>query len=196
MHYSLQGPDLPLTEFSLPELRLWYPMNGYEQELIVPQDTVEFLKQRAVEHEVGHLVVAAHHKAVLFGIGLGFLPERGIGSFFIQAVYGWENCPTETQCVVAAAGPAADLLYLGSIDEQAASGDLADIERMSGSRSLEPHLTAAKEILLKYSKEMKWASDLLRKEMTAGMERSFEPLPNGRLVAMLVDAQQLSACPY
>ena len=67
---------------------------------------------------------------------------------------------------------------------------------MSGSRSLEPHLTAAKEILLKYSKEMKWASDLLRKELTDGLERNFAPLPNGRLVAMLVDAQQLSACPY
>ena len=171
-------------------------MNGWDQELIVPSEIVDFLISSAVEHEVCHLIAAAHYQAVLFGIGIGFLPERGTGGVFIQAIYGWENCPVETQCIVAAAGPAADMLFRGSIDDSAASGDLADIERMTGVRSLEPHLSAAKELLSRYPKEIAWASDLLRNELASGNERNFERLPNGKLVAMIVDAEQLRACPY
>jgi hypothetical protein len=162
----------------VPALRLWYSMNGWDQELIIPGEVVDSLMLPAVEHEIGHIIAAAHFQAVLFGIGVGFLPERGKDGIYFQAVYGWENCPLENQCVVAAAGPAADLLYRGAVDERAAIGDLADIERMTGVRALEPHLTAAKEILSRYPDEIAWASDMLRKELRSDVERNFIRLPN------------------
>ncbi len=53
----------------MPELRLWYPMDGWDQELIVPAETVDFLALKGVEHEIGHIIAAAHYQAVLFEIG-------------------------------------------------------------------------------------------------------------------------------
>jgi hypothetical protein len=171
-------------------------MNGWDQELIIPGDVIDSLMFPAVEHEIGHIIAAAHCQAMLFGIGVGFLPERGKDGIYFQAIYGWENCPVETQCVVAAAGPAADLLYRVAIDKKDATGDLADIERMTGVRALEPYLTAAKEILSRYPDEITWASNLLRKELTSDAQRNFIRLPNGKLVALLVTEEQLRACPF
>ena len=77
----------------------------------------------------------------------------------LQAIYGWEAVPVETKCIVLAAGPAADLLYRGGVDDGGASGDLNDIEALSGVRSLEPYLNRATELLLNYRNEIAWVAE-------------------------------------
>lgn len=115
----------------------------------------------AVEHEVGHIVAAAHFGVIPIGIGIGLIPERS-QSFHFQVVYGWEGWSTETRCIVSAAGPAADLIYRGAVNEAGASGDLNDIEALTGLRSLEPYLLKAQEILSKYNNEIVWTAAQLR----------------------------------
>ncbi|MGC2465339.1 MAG: hypothetical protein WA517_09100 [Candidatus Acidiferrum sp.] len=138
-------------------LRLWLPMNDGEQEIIVPGQYVEEIMLPAAEHEAGHIIAAYHLKARVLGIAVGFLPERGQAGMFLQALYGWEGTPQESElefeCIVKAAGPAADLLFRGGFTERAASGDLADIKDMTGRAELEPFLGKAKAILSGYAKE-------------------------------------------
>jgi hypothetical protein len=55
-------------------LKLLMSGNGWEQELFVPAAFVRSVILPAVEHEVGHIVAAAHFGAVVFGIGFG--PNR------------------------------------------------------------------------------------------------------------------------
>lgn len=69
----------------------------------------------------------------------------------------------ETRCIVLAAGPAADLLYRGRIDEGGASGDLDDIARLTGTRFLEPYLERATELLSGYRSEIAWVTERLRR---------------------------------
>ncbi len=171
------------------------PGNGWEQELFVPTDFVRSIILPAVEHEIGHIVAAAHFGAVIFGIGLGFIPERSADGMFFQAIYGWEECPVETQCVVMAAGPAADLLYRGRIDDGGAKGDLDDIEALSGVRSLEPHLSQATELLSGYRSEIAWVAERLRAGLTDGQWKRMVRLPNGRMVALFIDEAKLRECP-
>jgi hypothetical protein len=99
-------------------LKLLMPGNGWDQEVLIPTEFVRTVILPAVEHEIGHIVAAAHFGAVIFGIGVGFIPERSTDGMLFQAIYGWEECPAETQCIVKAAGPAADLLYRGRIDDE------------------------------------------------------------------------------
>lgn len=103
-------------------VRLLIPGNGWEQEVFVPAEIVHSMVLPAVEHEIGHIVAAAHFGAMVFGIGLGPISERSTEGWFFQAIYGWEAVSVETKCIVFAAGPAADLLYRGSVDERGASG--------------------------------------------------------------------------
>lgn len=103
-------------------LKLLMPRNGWEQEVFVPADFVVSVILPAVEHEIGHIVAAAHFGAMIFGIGLGPISERSTDGWFFQAIYGWEAVPVETKCIVFAAGPAADVLYRGRVDDRGASG--------------------------------------------------------------------------
>jgi len=135
--------------------------SGGECEAFVPADFVESVLLPAVEHEVGHIVAAAHFGAIPIGIGIGLIPECS-QSFHFQAVYGWEGWSTETRCIVSAAGPAADLIYRGAVNEAGASGDLNDIEALTDLRSLEPYLLKAQEILSKYNNEIVWTAAQLR----------------------------------
>jgi hypothetical protein len=176
-------------------LKLLMPINGWEQEVFVPADFVLSLILPAVEHEIGHIVAAAHFGAMIFGIGLGPISERSMDGWFFQAVYGWESVPVETKCIVLAAGPAADLLYRGRVDDQGASGDLDDIEVLSGVRSLEPYLNCATELLSGYRNEIVWVAERLRAALTDGKWRRMTRLPNGRLVALFIDEAKLRECP-
>ena len=176
-------------------LKLLMPFNGCEQEVVVPAEFVLSVILPAVEHEIGHIVAAAHFGALIIGIGLGPISERSTDGWFFQAVYGWEEAPAETRCIVLAAGPAADLLYKGCIDEGAASGDLNDIEGLTGTRSLEPYLDRATELLMGYRSEIAWVAERLRAALTDGEWRRMVRLQNGRLVALFIDEPTLRECP-
>ncbi len=177
------------------DLRLLLPFQGEEQELFIPAQFVEATILPSVEHEVGHIVAAAHYAAVLIGIGVGFVQKAGRNGMFFQAVYGWENISKEVECVVKAAGPAADLLFRGRIDDAGASGDLADIELLSGTQSLEPYLSQAEDILNRYRPKILWLSARLRAALLDGQWRRMVPLPNGRMIAFFVDRADFEECP-
>lgn len=176
-------------------LKLLMPCNGWDREVFVPSEIVVSLVLPAVEHEIGHIVAAAHFDALIIGIGLGPISERSTDGWFFQAIYGWEAAPVETKCIVLAAGPAADLLYRGRIDERGASGDLNDIEGLSGTRSLAPYLDRATELLSGYRSEMAWVAERLRAALTDGEWRRMIRLPNGRLIALFIDEATLRECP-
>lgn len=176
-------------------LKLLMPGNGWEQEIFIPAEFVSSVILPAVEHEIGHIVAAAHFGAMIVGIGFGPISERSTDGWFFQAIYGWEAVPLETKCIVLAAGPAADLLYRGSVDDRGASGDLNDIEALSGLRSLEPYLNRAVDLLSDYRNEIVWIAERLRAALTDGEWRRMIRLPNGRLVALFVDEAKLRECP-
>jgi hypothetical protein len=176
-------------------LKLLMSGNGWEQEVFVPADFVLSVILPEVEHEIGHIVAAAHFGAMIFGIGLGPISERSTDAWFFQAIYGWESVPVETKCIVFAAGPAADLLYRGRVDDRGASGDLNDIEALSGVRSPEPYLNRATELLSGYRTEIVWVAERLRAALTDGEWRRMIRLPNGRLVALFIDEVNLRECP-
>ena len=176
-------------------LNLLMPFDGGEQEVFVPAEFVRSVILPAVEHEIGHIVAAAHLGALIIGIGLGPISERSMDGWFFQAIYGWETAPVETRCIVLAAGPAADLLYRGRIDEGGASGDLDDIARLTGTRSLDPYLERATELLSGYRSEIAWVAERLRTALTDGESRRMIRLPNGRLVALFIDEPTLRECP-
>jgi hypothetical protein len=176
-------------------LKLLMPGNGWEREVFISAEFVRSVILPAVEHEIGHIVVAAHFGAVVFGIGLGPISERSTDGWFFQAIYGWETASAETRCIVLAAGPAADLLYRGRIDDGGANGDLNDIEALTGVRALEPHLNRAAELLSGYRREIACVSERLRKALTDGQWRRMIRLPNGRLVALFINEAELRECP-
>lgn len=171
------------------------PFDGWDQEVFVPAEFVLSEIFPAVEHEIGHIVAAAHFGAVLFGIGLGPISERSSQGWFFQAIYGWETAPVDTRCIVLAAGPAADLLYRGRIDKRGASGDLDDIAGLTGTRSLEPYLGRATDLLSRYCNEIAWVAERLRSALTDGEWRRMIRLPNGRLVALFINEPTLRECP-
>jgi hypothetical protein len=176
-------------------LRLLLPFQGGEQEVFVPAEFVESVILPGVEHEVGHIVAAAHYGATLVGIGVGLVRKEGRNGMFFQAAYGWEGVSKEVECVVKAAGPAADLIFRGQIDEEGASGDLTDIAQISGKRSLEPYLSQAQELLNRYRPEIEWLSARLRTALLDGQWRRMIPLPNGQMIALFVNESDLEECP-
>jgi hypothetical protein len=183
------------AEPQITALKLLMPGNGWDQEIFIPAEFVSSVILPAVEHEICHIVAAAHFGAVIIGIGVGFIPERSTDGMFFQAIYGWEECPAETQCIVKAAGPAADLLYRGRIDDGGAKEDLNDIEALSGVRSLEPYLSQATELLSGYRSEITWVAERLRASLSDGQWRRMIRLPNGRMVALFIDEATLRECP-
>lgn len=79
----------------------------------------------AAEHEAGHIIAAHHFKARVLGIAAGFLPEEK--TMFLQALYCWgEEASVETQCIVKAAGMAADMLFMRSTNEKGTIEDLKE----------------------------------------------------------------------
>jgi hypothetical protein len=180
---------------TIPDLRLVFEFQGREQELSIPAEFVTAVILPAVEHEVGHVVAAAHHGATIIGIGVGFVNKRGRNGIFFQAVYGWEEVTKEVECIVKAAGPAADLMFRGQIDNDGASGDLADIEQLSGQKSLDAYLAPAQEILARYQPEIGWLSARLRASLVDGKRRVMISLPNGQMTALFIDQEDLEQCP-
>jgi hypothetical protein len=180
---------------TVPDLRLIVKFQGREEELLIPAEFVRAVILPGVEHEVGHVVAAAHHGATILGVGVGFIQRPGRSGVFFQAVYGWEEVSAEIQCVVKAAGPAADLMFRGRIDDAGASGDLDDIEGLSGMKSLEPYLSEAQAILNRYRPEVGWLSARLRTALLDGQRRTMVLLPNGQSTAFFIDQRDLEDCP-
>jgi len=140
--------------------------NGKEQEILVPAVYVNTIMIPAAGHEAGHAVVAHHYCARVIGIAVGFIPERTDQGVLVHTIYeDKSDWSTETRCVVKAAGPAADLLISGAINEQGASGDLQDIQALTGSASLEPYLSTAKEILAARREQLACITAALRQKL-------------------------------
>jgi hypothetical protein len=175
-------------------LKFWLPMNGYEQEIIVPSEYVESIIEPAVGHEAGHIIAAHHLNARVLGIALGFLPERSQQGMFLQALYGWKDATVEARCVVMAAGPAADILFRDGLDERGASGDLQDIEALTGQAAFGPFLDAAKNILARYTSEFSRITNALRHSLELERERRLGLLPTNRIGTLLLDEAQLMSC--
>jgi hypothetical protein len=175
-------------------LRFWLPLNGYEQEIIIPAEYVESIIVPGAEHEAGHIIAAHHYGGRVLGIGIGFIPELEKRGMFLQALYQWKDWSIETQCVVKASGPAADILYFRGFSEAAASGDLRDIEELTGKASLEPYLGMAQEILVGYSTQLKGIATLLRESLENFEERTLGLLPDYRIGTLLVDETLLMQC--
>jgi hypothetical protein len=176
-------------------LTFWLPLpNGMEREVIIPAEYVESIMIPAAEHEAGHIIAAHHYGARVFGIAVGFIPEYNQQGIFLQALYGSKDWSVETQCIVKAAGPAADLLYDHPHNEQTVSGDINDIEALTGEACLEPYLTQAKEILAGYSHEFHRMTTALHESMGSIEERTLGRLPDNRVGALLLDEKQLMEC--
>jgi hypothetical protein len=175
-------------------LRFWLPMRGYEQEIIIPGEYVQTIMVPGAEHEAGHIIAAHHLNATVLGIAVGFLPERSQQGMFLQSLYGWKNSTVETQCVVKAAGPAADILFRGAFDERAASGDLSDIRALTGRASFEPFLEMAINILAGREAEFNCIADALRFALEKDEERTLGLLPDNHIGSMLVDEGHLMNC--
>jgi hypothetical protein len=170
-------------------------MNGYEQEIIIiPGEYVESIMVPAAEHEAGHIIAAHHLNARGLGIAVGFLPDRSQQGMFLQALYGWKHASVETKCVVLAAGPAADILFRGGLNELGASGDLQDIEALTGQASFGPFLGLAKNVLAPYTSEFSCISEALRRSFEMKAERNLELLPTGHVGTLLLDEAQLMRC--
>jgi hypothetical protein len=175
-------------------LRFWLPQNGYEQEIIISGQHVETIMLPAAEHEAGHIIAAHHLHARVLGIAVGFVPDRREPGMFLQAIYGWENSTIESECVVKAAGLAADILFHGLFDEKGASGDLQDITALTGQASFEPFLGAAKTILARYTSEFSCITKALRRALDLEDEHTLGLLPNNRIGTLLIDETQLMRC--
>jgi len=184
---------------SMKPLRFWLPMNGFEQEIIIPGQYVEQIMLPAAEHEAGHIIAAYHLKARVLGIAVGFLPERAKQAVFLQALYGWnensaEASDLQSQCIVKAAGPAADFLFRGGFTEQDASGDLADIKALTGQAEFEPFFGKAKTILSGYAREFDCIARALRAAIDSDAELTMQLLPTKTVGALLLDEPQLLRC--
>jgi hypothetical protein len=179
-------------------LKFWLPMNGMEREIIILGQYVEQIMLPAAEHEAGHIIAAYHLKARVLGIAVGFLPERSQDGVFLQALYGWEGVPLESEreseCIIKAAGPAADILFRGGFTEQAASGDLADIKTMTVRAELEPYLGKAKTILSGYAGQFQCIARALQDAIDSDEERIMQRLPTGTIGSLLLDEPQLLQC--
>jgi hypothetical protein len=148
----------------------------------------------AAEHEAGHLIVAHHFGAQAMGITIGFDPARSLVGLTLAALYRARTFPVELDCIVKAAGPAADILYGGGYNELGASGDLKDIEKLTGEASLEPHLEKAKNILRQQEAQVKCIAAALRAGLDSPEVRVMYELPNQTVCALLLDEAQVLIC--
>jgi hypothetical protein len=180
-------------ENTIRPLRFWLPLDAYrQQEIIVPAQYVDSIMLRAAEHEVGHAIVAHHYQARVFGIGVR-MPARGQNGMTLFALYGSNGWSIETQCVVKAAGAAADVLYHGGFDDESASGDLRDIESLTGIAALEPYLSTAKQLLSGYADKLERTVTALRNAIVGPQQRTFEILPDNRVGTYFLNERELLA---
>lgn len=181
------------TVESMNPFSFWLPRDGNAIEIPISAEYVEKVMVPAAEHEAGHIVVAHHFKARVLGIAAGFLPDKQ--TMFLQALYSWRTRPSvESQCVVKAAGPAADMLFTGSIDEKATSEDLKDIPEMKGIESFDPFLEKAKKILADHSNEFACIANALRRTLEIGEDRMLGLLPDKHVGSLLLNEEQLMEC--
>jgi len=175
-------------------LKLWLPLDGSGREIVLDAGYVERIIVPSAEHEAGHIIAARHYGARVLGIALGFIPEVEQRGMFLQALYKSEKWATETQCIVKAAGSAADIIHFGQFNEQEARQDLRDIEQLSGKSSWEPYLTSAQEVLRGYECQFKCITRLLRESLEADGYKVLGRLPGGRIGCLLLDEDRLMAC--
>ncbi len=180
----------------LEPLRFWLPLpNGMEQEIRIEAHYVHTIMIPAAGHEAGHGVVAHHYGARVIGIAVGFVPERKHQGMILHVIHEEKSdWSTETRCVVKAAGPAADLLIRGAINEHGATGDLQDIQAFTGIASLEPYLTTAKEILTERRELLARITAALRQKLLNPEERYLRPLTDRTMGAFLMDESELMQC--
>jgi hypothetical protein len=108
-------------------------------------------------------------------------------------LYGSNGWSIETQCVVKAAGPAADILYHGGLNDEAASADLRDIESLTGVADLEPYLSTAKQLLAGYADKMEHTVAALRSAILSPQQRTFEILLDNNTGAFFLGEEELLA---
>ncbi len=179
-------------------VKFWIPdIDGGKREAIIPEEFVKSILARAAEHEAGHIVAAHHLNAHVLGIAVA--PHSHGPGVFLQSLYGWEqaSATAETQCVVQAAGAAADILFHGGYTEVDVSGDLIAIQNLTGQASLEPFLDTAKSILGRYSSQVSCIAKTFRLSLWEGGYRSVVKLSSdggGRFGALLLDETQLMKC--
>jgi hypothetical protein len=119
----------------------------------------------------------------------------------LYSSYGWGGAnrpdyrrPTiEEECIVKTAGPAADLMFHGSIGKSEASGDLKDIGVLSNNPnpSFDPYMDKTQKLLRAHDEEVRTISHLLETRITeqAGIlpsvttddYRTLVRLPDGRM---------------
>jgi hypothetical protein len=174
-------------------LRFWLHRNAVEPAITIPSDAVESVVLRGLGHETGHAIAARHHHARVWGIAFRYMSDQHRGPMVLETLYESKDWSIETCCVVKAAGPAADLLYQGGFSDESASGDSHDIENLTGHGSLEPYLTTAKEILIKYPTQFPRITTALRKAIETE-DRVLEELPDNAIGAWLLDEGQLAEC--
>jgi hypothetical protein len=179
-------------------LRFWLPLgNGIEQEILILGHYVQTIILPAAEHEAAHLVVAHHYGAHVLGVAIGFIPERSQSGMLVHAVFQHStDWSMETRCTVMAAGPAADLLVRGAVSESGASGDLHDIEALTGVASLEPYMTTAKDILIEKRIYLGRIAAALRGNLLKAVDHHLGPMPynNNRVGTWLLEGTELMDC--
>ena len=175
------------------ELKLWVRNGESLQHLDTIPDYGVALMLRAAEHEAGHTIAAHHLKAGIRGIALAYGSDP-LAGLHIQSLCEWTESTIEAQCIVSAAGPAAQALYCGGFTDAEAQGDLANIAEMTGVRSLEPYLTAAKDILRNYPNQIKRIATLLRESFEKDEQCESEELVDGMFGWMLLDEDELMGC--
>lgn len=174
-------------------LRFWLPRDGNAIEIPISGEYVETVMVPAAEHEAGHIIAAHHFKARVLGIAAGFLPEEQ--AMFLQALYSWDQkVSVETQCIVKAAGMAADILFMRSVNEKGASEDLKDIAGLTGIESFEPYLDKAKKLLAEYSNEFACITKALHRTLETAEDLTLGFLPDKHLGSLLLNEQQVMAC--
>jgi len=166
--------------------------NGIEQEILIPAVYVHTIMIPAAAHEAAHGVVAYHYGARVIGIAIGFIPERKHQGMLLHVIHeDRSDWSTETRCVVKAAGTAADLLIRGQIDEKGASEDLQDIQALTGTASLEPYISTAKEILIARREQMGRITAALQQKVLKSEERYLLPLSDRTVGALLLNESEL-----
>ncbi len=175
-------------------IHLWLPMGGREQQLLIPKQYIDQILSPSGVHEAGHVLAAKLLGGTVVGIAISVIPERAREGLFVNSIYGFQSAPVEVQCVVKAAGPAADCLFQGGLSEIAASGDLRDIEGLTGISSLEPYLTMATELLGPHESKVRLIASKMLANLSKVHDSSLRPLPNGWVGAMLLDETELLAC--
>ncbi len=193
------------------DFHFWIPLpDGAKQIASIPEDYVKNVMLKHVEHEPGHAVAAHHSGAMLIGIAVGFLPARH--GMFLYTAFGWGSeerpdfhTPTiEEQCVIKAAGPAAELMLRGSYDEKGASEDLNDIGRLTDNLtpSFAPYMPRATSLLRAHEEEIRKITSFLEnriKQLTGmssdtGVATDYPTLvrlPDGHMGYWLLSAADL-----